>query len=67
MAELSLEQKKQLYSRQLAAHTLQQWNAVCQDNLHHTTNEAHDHASPEKEGSSTAVINGDNNSGRKGV
>ena len=24
----SLEQQKQLYSRQLAAHTLRQWNAV---------------------------------------
>jgi len=65
MDDLSLERKKQLYSRQLAAHTLRQWNAVCQE--HQTTNEAQEHAGPENEGSSTAAINGDSNSGRKGV
>jgi hypothetical protein len=68
MDDLSLERKKQLYSRQLAAHTLQQRNAVCQDDQQHqTTDEAHDHAGPENEGTSTAAINGDSNSGRKGV
>jgi len=65
MDDLSLERKK-LYSRQLAAHTLRQWNAVCQEQQ--TTNEAQDHAGPENEGSSNAAaINGDSNSGRKGV
>ncbi|KAF9459451.1 hypothetical protein BDZ94DRAFT_1268214 [Collybia nuda] len=34
MAAQTLEQKKQLYSRQLAAHTFRQWNAVCQNQPH---------------------------------